>query len=80
MASARPGSSTTSPATDPPPADGAAPGTRAVAIGPVRIGGGHPLALLAGPCAIEGESEALRAAEALVRIADDRFALSYDDL
>jgi 2-dehydro-3-deoxyphosphooctonate aldolase (KDO 8-P synthase) len=41
---------------------------RAVPIGPVRIGGGAPLALLAGPCAIESEAHALRTAETLVRI------------
>jgi 2-dehydro-3-deoxyphosphooctonate aldolase (KDO 8-P synthase) len=59
------------------------PDTRAVAVGPVRVGGGGPLALLAGPCAIEGEVQALRAAEALVRIADDAgfpfvYKSSYD--
>jgi 2-dehydro-3-deoxyphosphooctonate aldolase (KDO 8-P synthase) len=37
----------------------------AVHIGPVRIGGGAPLALIAGPCAIEDEAHALRMAEAL---------------
>jgi 2-dehydro-3-deoxyphosphooctonate aldolase (KDO 8-P synthase) len=59
------------------------PATRAVAVGSVRIGGGHPLALLAGPCAIEGEAEALRAAEALVGIAAEAgvpfvYKSSYD--
>ncbi len=38
----------------------------AVEVGPVRIGGDAPLALLAGPCAIENEAHALRLAEALV--------------
>ncbi len=42
---------------------------RPVAIGGVAVGDGQPLALLAGPCAIEGEAPALRAAEALVGIA-----------
>jgi 2-dehydro-3-deoxyphosphooctonate aldolase (KDO 8-P synthase) len=37
-------------------------------VGGVDIGGGAPLALLAGPCAIEGEDHALRTAEALVRL------------
>ncbi len=64
MPSGRPGSSTTSPA-----AEGAAPAVRPVAIGGVAVGDGQPLALLAGPCAIEGEAPALRAAEALVGIA-----------
>jgi 2-dehydro-3-deoxyphosphooctonate aldolase (KDO 8-P synthase) len=41
----------------------------AVRVGEVRIGGGAPLALLAGPCAIEGEAHALKTAEALVRVA-----------
>jgi 2-dehydro-3-deoxyphosphooctonate aldolase (KDO 8-P synthase) len=64
-------------------ADTARPAIRTVAVGPVRIGGGHPLALVAGPCAIEGEAHALRAAEALVRIAGDAgvpfvYKSSYD--
>ena len=41
---------------------------RPVQIGSVRVGGGAPLALLAGPCAIESEAHALRTAETLVRI------------
>ena len=45
---------------------GAAP--RVVGVGEIPIGGGHPLALLAGPCAIEDESHALRTAEALVEM------------
>ncbi len=40
----------------------------AVQIGAVRIGGDGPLALIAGPCALEGEAHALRTAEALVRL------------
>jgi 2-dehydro-3-deoxyphosphooctonate aldolase (KDO 8-P synthase) len=39
-----------------------------VEIGKVRIGGGAPLALIAGPCAIEEEAHALRTAETLVRL------------
>ena len=42
--------------------------TRAVEVGSVRIGGEAPLALLAGPCAIEGEAHALRVAETLMRL------------
>lgn len=44
----------------------------------MAIGGGAPLALLAGPCAIEDEAHALRTAEALVRItADARVPFVY---
>jgi 2-dehydro-3-deoxyphosphooctonate aldolase (KDO 8-P synthase) len=42
--------------------------TAPVEIGKVRIGGGAPLALIAGPCAIEEEAHALRTAETLVRL------------
>jgi 2-dehydro-3-deoxyphosphooctonate aldolase (KDO 8-P synthase) len=56
------------------PTAGRSPGghdiaTRVVAVGSVRIGGGLPLALLAGPCAIEDENHALRTAETLAGIA-----------
>ncbi len=62
-------------------ADAARP--RAVRVGPLRIGAGAPLALLAGPCAIEGETHALRTAEALVRLTADAgvpfvYKSSYD--
>ena len=55
----------------------------AVDVGAVRIGGGAPLALLAGPCAIEGEAHALRTAEALVRLTEEAgvpfvYKSSYD--
>jgi len=43
--------------------------TREVAIGGVAIGGGRPLALIGGPCAIEGEKHALMMAERLATIA-----------
>jgi len=82
MGSTRSASSTTSSAADglQDPTGGA---TRVVSVGPVRIGGGHPLALLAGPCAIEDEAHALRTAETLVRIAADAgvpvvYKSSYD--
>src|SRR6056297_2665387 len=39
-----------------------------VTIGPVRIGNALPLALIAGPCAIEGRAHALETAAALVEI------------
>jgi 2-dehydro-3-deoxyphosphooctonate aldolase (KDO 8-P synthase) len=42
--------------------------TAPVEVGGVRIGGGGPLALIAGPCAIEDEAHALRTAEALARL------------
>ncbi len=47
------------------------PHTRTIAMGKAAIGGGGPLALIAGPCAIESESHARSMAEALVRITAD---------
>ena len=57
--------------------------TRPVAVGPITIGGGAPLALIGGPCAIENERHALMTAERLMRIAADRrvpfiYKSSYD--
>jgi 2-dehydro-3-deoxyphosphooctonate aldolase (KDO 8-P synthase) len=57
--------------------------TAAVQVGPVRIGGGAPLALIGGPCAIENEKHALMTAERLATIAADRkvgfiYKSSYD--
>ncbi|MGH7321182.1 MAG: 3-deoxy-8-phosphooctulonate synthase [Candidatus Rokuibacteriota bacterium] len=54
-----------------------------VEVGPVRIGGDAPLALLAGPCAIENEAHALRTAESLVRLTTEAkvpfiYKSSYD--
>jgi len=54
-----------------------------VAVGPVRIGGGSPLALIGGPCAIENEKHAIMTAERLAAIAADRrvpfiYKSSYD--
>ena len=43
---------------------------RAVKIGGVTIGGGAPLALIGGPCAIEDEEHALMVAERLLRITE----------
>ena len=63
------------------------PETRAVAIGapgrPVVIGGGAPLALIGGPCAIEDERHALLLAERLRRATADAgvpfiYKSSYD--
>jgi 2-dehydro-3-deoxyphosphooctonate aldolase (KDO 8-P synthase) len=42
--------------------------TREVRIGPVVMGGGRPLTLIGGPCAIESEKHALMTAERLVAI------------
>jgi len=57
--------------------------TREIDAGGVRIGGGAPLALIAGPCVIESEANTLEAAERLKRIAADLsialiFKSSYD--
>ena len=42
---------------------------RGVRVGPVTIGGGAPLALIAGPCVIESRDAALRHAERLKALA-----------
>src|SRR5581483_7065058 len=57
--------------------------TREVAVGSVRIGGGAPLVLIGGPCAIEDEGHALMTGERLLRIAGDKrvpfiYKSSYD--
>ncbi len=57
--------------------------TRPVAVGSITIGGGAPLTLIGGPCAIENERHALMTAERLARIAADRrvpfiYKSSYD--
>ena len=57
--------------------------TRAVRIGSVTIGGGAPLALIAGPCVIETEKHALMVAERLQRVTADAgvpfiYKSSYD--
>ena len=43
--------------------------TRVVQIGDVRIGGGNPLVLMAGPCVIETEEITLRTAERVKKLA-----------
>jgi len=43
--------------------------TKEIKIGDVRIGGGNPVVLIAGPCVIESEASALRHAKALKAIA-----------
>ena len=62
---------------------GHAPPTTTVQIGALRIGGGQPLALIGGPCAIENEKHALVTAERIVTITTDRrvpfiYKSSYD--
>lgn len=56
---------------------------KAVNVGGVHIGPGHPLALIAGPCVIESREHTLHLAEAIKKIADDLsisfiFKASYD--
>jgi 2-dehydro-3-deoxyphosphooctonate aldolase (KDO 8-P synthase) len=58
-------------------------GTREVNVAGVTIGGGRPLALIGGPCAIESEAHALMTAERLTAIAASRrvpfiYKSSYD--
>lgn len=45
------------------------PRTRGVKIGPVTVGGGQPLALIAGPCVIEDEAATLDLAGKIAEIA-----------
>ncbi|HZF05305.1 MAG TPA: 3-deoxy-8-phosphooctulonate synthase [Patescibacteria group bacterium] len=57
--------------------------TREVRIGSITVGGGRPLVLIGGPCAIEDEKHALMTAERLATIAGDRrvpyvYKSSYD--
>jgi 2-dehydro-3-deoxyphosphooctonate aldolase (KDO 8-P synthase) len=57
--------------------------TREVAVGSLRIGGGRPLVLIAGPCAIENETHALMTAERVAAVAAERripfiYKSSYD--
>ena len=57
--------------------------TREVRIGPLAVGGGRPLLLIGGPCAIENEKHALMTAERLAAIAAERrvpfvYKSSYD--
>ena len=59
------------------------PDTEVVRVGSLTIGGGAPLALIGGPCAIEDEKHALMTAERLAAIAAERrvpfiYKSSYD--
>jgi len=54
-----------------------------IALGSLRLGGGNPLFLIAGPCVIESEAHALMMAEKIAKIAADAsvpyiFKASYD--
>lgn len=56
---------------------------REIAVGGVRIGGGAPLVLIAGPCVIESEAHAMMLAERLKQITADAgvpliYKASYD--
>jgi 2-dehydro-3-deoxyphosphooctonate aldolase (KDO 8-P synthase) len=56
---------------------------REIALGALRLGGGNPLFLIAGPCVIETEAHACAMAEKIARIAGDCgvpyiFKASYD--
>ncbi len=54
------------------------PSTRPLTIAGLTIGGGAPLVLIGGPCAIEDERHALMMAERLQRItADARVPFIY---
>ena len=57
--------------------------TREISLGPLRLGAGNPLFLIAGPCVIESESHARAMAERVAKIAADAgvpyiFKASYD--
>jgi 2-dehydro-3-deoxyphosphooctonate aldolase (KDO 8-P synthase) len=57
--------------------------THEVSLGTLRLGGGNPLFLIAGPCVIESESHARTIAERVKKIATDAgvpyiFKASYD--
>jgi 2-dehydro-3-deoxyphosphooctonate aldolase (KDO 8-P synthase) len=57
--------------------------TREISLGPLRLGGGNALFLIAGPCVIESEGHARMMAERVAKIAADAgvpyiFKASYD--
>src|SRR5450432_1730377 len=57
--------------------------TREISLGSLRLGEGHPLFLIAGPCVIESEAHARMMAERVAKIAADAgvpyiFKASYD--
>jgi len=57
--------------------------TREIKIGPLTVGGGNPIVVIAGPCVIESEKHAMETAEQLKRIFADAgvpfiYKSSYD--
>src|SRR6516164_4406915 len=57
--------------------------TREISLRSLRLGGGNPLFLIAGPCVIESEAHSRKMAECVSRIATDAgvpyiFKASYD--
>jgi 2-dehydro-3-deoxyphosphooctonate aldolase (KDO 8-P synthase) len=57
--------------------------TRELSLGELRLGGGNPLFLIAGPCVIESEAHACKMAESVAKVASDAqvpyiFKASYD--
>jgi 2-dehydro-3-deoxyphosphooctonate aldolase (KDO 8-P synthase) len=57
--------------------------SKEISLGPLRLGAGNPLFLIAGPCVIESESHARNMAERVAKIASDAgipyiFKASYD--
>ena len=57
--------------------------TREIVLGSLRLGGGNPLFVIAGPCVIESEAHARKIAEHVARIVTDAgvpyiFKASYD--
>ena len=57
--------------------------THEITLGSLRLGGGNPLFLIAGPCVIESEAHARKMAEKIAKIAADAgvpyiFKASYD--
>ena len=57
--------------------------TREITLGSLRLGGGNPLFLIAGPCVIESATHAHGMAERVAKIAADAgvpyiFKASYD--
>ncbi len=59
------------------------PESKEISLGPLRLGAGNPLFLIAGPCVIESEAHARMMAEKVAKIAADArvpyiFKASYD--
>src|SRR3989337_2441513 len=50
--------------------------TREVTVGRVKLGSGHPLVLIAGPCVIESESLVLQTAEKILKVVSN-YGIGY---